>query len=386
VQVTAGIGLLGCGTVGSAVAERLQRSRERIARQSGLRYELRAVAVRDADKTRPRSLDGRLFTRDARAIVDDPHVDVIVECIGGTGEAAEFVERALDRGRHVVTANKDLIATAGPRLRALAASRGVTLRFEAAVAGAIPIVRTLSEALAGDRVSAIAGVLNGTCTAILSAMEAGSDYAAALAEARRNGFAEADAGNDVDGIDAAHKLALLMQLAFGLAVVSPRIRRAGIAGIVRGDVARARMLGWRIRLVAAAARTSDGALAEVGAVLVPEDHDFGRTRGPENVVRIEARDAGTLGLSGAGAGGAASASAVLGDVVTVLRTLRDAPELRRNRDLDLNPALAVAPLFDTLPRPAELPHYPLWTDTCLTDAPATQAPLALSRPGRDYVS
>ncbi|HEY5426325.1 MAG TPA: homoserine dehydrogenase [Candidatus Tumulicola sp.] len=384
---TVGIGLLGCGTVGAAVADRLARERDAIERRSGVRFELHGVAIRDPGKSRPSSLEERLFTRDARAIVDDPQVDVIVECIGGTTDAAELVERALDRGRHVVTANKDLLATQGPRLAALAAARGVTLRFEAAVAGAIPIVRTLDDALAGDRVRSVCGVLNGTCTSILAAMEGGADYAGALAQAQRLGFAEADPANDVDGIDAAHKLALLIGLAFGLAVISPRIRRTGIAGVARRDIARARMLGFRIRLVAAAIRTHDGTLAEVGPVLLPDGHEFARTRGAENVVRIDARDAGTLVLRGAGAGGAPTASAVLGDVVATLRAIGERHDGgRRARTNPPEPAIDVAPFFGVLPRAPELPQYPLWDDTLLTDAPASQASLAFLWPGKGRTS
>lgn len=386
-NLTAGIGLLGCGTVGAAVADRLQRSHERIRRHAGVGYELRAVAIRDARKLRPHSLDARLFTRDARAIVDDPEVDLVVECIGGTGDAAELVERALDRGRHVVTANKDLLATQGPRLQALAAARGVTLRFEAAVAAAIPVVRTLDDALAGDPVAAIAGVVNGTCTSILSAMERGRDYDAALSDARRDGFAEADPSADVDGTDAAHKLALLVQLAFRLAVISPRIRRTGIAAIARRDVARAQMLGLRIRLVAAAIRSTHGTFAEVAPVLVRDDHEFGRTAGAENVVRVNARDAGSLTLRGAGAGGAATASAVLGDVATVLRAIGERHDFaQRTRASALDPAIDVSPLFESFPRTSELPQYPLWDDTSFLDAPASQAALALSWPGKERTS
>ena len=232
-KLTVGVGLLGCGNVGASVADRLQREREIIERRSGVRYELRAIAIRDPHKNRPASLDPRLFSRDARAVIDDPHIDLIVELIGGASEAAEFVERALDRGRHVVTANKDLLATQGPRLRALAGSRRVNLRYEAAVAGAIPIVRTLDEALAGDEIRSVSGVVNGTCTAILSAMEDGADYAGSLERAQRLGYAEADPSNDVGGLDATHKLALVAQLAFGLAVISPRIRHTGIAGVTQ---------------------------------------------------------------------------------------------------------------------------------------------------------
>lgn len=386
-NLTAGIGVLGCGTVGAAVADRLQRARERISRRSGVDYVLRAVAIRDADKVRPRSLDVRLFTRDARAIVDDPQTDLIVECIGGVDEAAEFVERALDRGRHVVTANKDLIATQGPRLRALAAARGVALRYEAAAAGAVPIVRTLDDALAGDEVVAIAGILNGTCSAILSAMERGAPYARALADAQRAGYAEADPRADVDGADAAHKLALLVQLAFGLAVISPRIRRSGIAQVTASDVERARMLGLRLQLVAAARRTREGALAEVAPVLVAREHDFALATGVENVVRVVARDAGALVLRGAGAGGAATASAVLADVVGVLRAIGERHDLARSaRASAADPAIAVEPFFSRLPRRKELPQYPLWDDRLLNEAPASQATLAFSWPGKERTS
>ncbi len=362
-KLTVGIGLLGCGTVGAGVADRLARSGDAIERRSGVRYELRGVAVRDLGKERPGSLDRRLFTKDAKAIVDDPHVDVIVELVGGTGVAAEFVERALDRGRHVVTANKDLLAAQRPRLEALAASRGAALRFEAAVAGAIPIVRTLGDALAGDEILSVAGVINGTTTAILSAMERGVEFSEALAQAQELGYAEADPSSDVSGSDAAHKLALIAQLAFGLAVISPRIRRTGIAGVSKRDVARARMLGSSIRLVAATRRTAQGILAEVAPVLVSREHDFARANGAQNVIAVVARDAGLLTLQGAGAGGAATASAVLGDVVGLLRALGERREVGRcSRSNPLEPALDVAPLFESLPRAAELPQYPLWDD------------------------
>jgi homoserine dehydrogenase len=363
VKMTVGVGLLGCGTVGANVADRLHRERETIERRSGVRYELRAVAIRDLAKERPESLDRRLFTRDARAIVDDPQIDVVIELVGGTTDAAELVERALDRGRHVVTANKDLLATQGPRLMALAASRGSALRFEGAVAGAIPIVRTLGEALAGDQILSIAGVINGTCTSILAAMEQGSSFARALARAQQLGYAEADPSNDVDGVDAAHKLALVAQLAFDLAVISPRIARTGIAAVTQRDVARARMLGFRIRLVAATVRTPSGIAAEVAPVLVAQAHDFAATSGADNVLYVRARDAGGLVLRGAGAGGPATASAVLGDVVNVLRTLGERRDLTsRGRIATLAPAFEVAPFFDTTARLAELPEYPVWAD------------------------
>ncbi|HEY4434426.1 MAG TPA: homoserine dehydrogenase, partial [Candidatus Cybelea sp.] len=331
------------------------------------------IAIADSLKERSNSLERRLFTRDARSVVDDPQVDLIIEVIGGTTEAAELVERALERGRHVVTANKDLIGEHGPRLQALAASRRAALRFEAAVGGAIPVLRTLDEALAGDEVFGVAGVVNGTCTSILSAMEGGASFAEALAQAQRCGYAEADPSNDVDGVDAAHKLAVIAQLAFGLSVISPRIRRIGITEVTQRDVARARMLGRRIRLVAAALRTPDGVFAEVAPVLVAEDHEFGRTAGAENVVQILARDAGALVLRGAGAGGVATGSAVLGDVVSVLRALGQGRgfDLRGRTNL-LEPAIRVDPFFNRLAHAAELPGYPMWDDE-LTSVPSSRA-------------
>lgn len=376
-QLTVGVGLLGCGTVGAAVADRLQRERDVLEHRAGVRYDLRAIAIRDARKERPNCLRHDLFTRDAFSIVDDPHVDVLIECVGGTNDSAELVERALDRGCHVVTANKALIATQGPRLRGLAAVRRAALRFEAAVASAIPIVRVLDEALAGDEVTSVAGVVSGTCTSVLSAMEDGIGYAAALCRAQRAGFAEADPSGDVNGSDAAHKLALLMQVAFGLPVISPAIRRTGIAEIARRDIARARMLGQRIRLVAAGVRTVDGALAEVSPMLLPENHVFAQTVGVENVVRIVARDAGALVLRGAGAGGTAAASAVLGDFVSVLRAAAESTYVAcRSRPANVGFGVAVGSMFASLPRSSELPRYPLWDDT-LTAGPTAQELLAL---------
>lgn len=317
---TVGIGLLGCGTVGASVADRLQRERERLEKRAGIGYRLHGIAIRDCTKRRPASLERELFTTAARAVVDDPRVDIVVELIGGLDDAGDLVERALRRGRHVVTGNKDLIATAGPRLRALAESAGVALRYDAAVGGAIPVLRVLDEALAGDEIRSVSGVINGTCTAILSAMEAGSSFAAALVEAQRQGYAEADPRSDVDGIDAAHKLAIIAQTAFAVPLLSPQIQTKGIGRITQSEVASALTQGLRIRLVATAQRTADGVRAEVAPVLLPERHEFAQTHGVENVVRIDARDAGSLVLRGDGAGGAATASSVLGDIVVVLRS------------------------------------------------------------------
>ena len=373
-RVTVGIALLGCGTVGAEVADRLERERDAIERAAGVRYALCGVAIRDAAKDRPDSLERRLFTRDAVALVDDPRVDLVIELIGGSTDAASLLERALDRGRHVVTANKDVIGTQGPRLRALAAMRSAALRFDAAVAGAIPLLRTLSEALAGDEVLAVSGIVNGTCGFILDAMECGASFDEALACAQELGYAEADASNDLNGTDAVHKLAAIAQISFGLAVISPRIRHQGILGITSSDVAEARALGMRLRLVAATSRSDRGIAAEVAPVLVPEQHEFARTRGAENVVHVLARDAGRLSLRGAGAGGRATASAVLGDVVAVLRAIGERRDFSvRERFAPLDPALDVTPFFEQHARSDALPHYRVWDDDAVTGAIASNA-------------
>ena len=365
---TIGIGLLGCGTVGGSVAQRLLSERDAIECRSGVRFQLHAIAIANPNKKRPDSIDRRLFTTNARAVIDDPRVDLIIECIGGTNDASDLLEYSLERGKTVVTANKDLIATQGPRLFALAHSRGARLRYESAACGAIPIVRILDDSLAGDRVLAFGGVVNGTSTYILSQMERGEEYDVALKGAQELGFAEVDPTSDVDAHDPAHKLALLMQLAFQMAVISPRIRREGIRNVTKRDVARAQMLGYRIRLVAAATRHAHSASGEVAPVLVPEAHPFAKASGPENVVRVVARDAGPLVFSGIGAGGFPTASSVLGDVVTALR---DVANRRVAHFPALEPALDIAPLFANLPRHPELPRYPVWDDSLL-EAPLSQ--------------
>jgi homoserine dehydrogenase len=329
-----GVGLLGCGTVGSGVARRL------LASHPGL---IRGIAVRDPHK--PRDVRWDDFSSDAFDVVDDPSVRVVVECIGGLGLARELILRAIARGKDVVTANKDLIATEGPWLAAFAARTGATLRYEAAVGGAIPIVRALAGSLAGEDVLEIGGVLNGTTNFMLDAMDAGAEYGEALAEAQRLGFAEQDPRSDVDGHDAAHKLAILAGLAFHRPAVSPALARRGIGGISREDVRAGAERGLRLKLVAVARKTralrqaqgdtgaqgDTSAQGDVGAqgyvevieagvtpAYVPEDHPFARPRGAENVVRVLGRGCGSLVFSGAGAGGDATASAVVADVLAAL--------------------------------------------------------------------
>lgn len=309
-----GLGLLGCGTVGSGVARRL------LASHPGL---IRGIAVRDPHK--PRDIAWDDFSSDAFDVVDDPSVRVVVECIGGLGLARELILRAIARGKDVVTANKDLIATEGPWLAAFAARTGASLRYEAAVGGAIPIVRALAGALSGEHVLEIGGVLNGTTNFILDAMETGARYGEALEEAQRLGFAESDPRSDVDGHDAAHKLAILAGLAFRRPSVSHSLGRRGIAEISSADVEAGAARGLRLKLLAVARRVGDGIEAGVTPAYVPEDHPFARARGAENVVRVLGRGCGPLVFSGAGAGGDATASAVVADVLAALEARERVP-------------------------------------------------------------
>ena len=365
-ESTVGIALLGRGTVGGGVADLLSQRRAHIERQSGVSYDIVGIASR---------------SRDPLALVDDARVDVVVEAIGGTALALECIERALDHRKHVVTANKDAIATQGPRLRALAAARGVTLRYEASVASAVPIINTLDHALAGDDILEIGGVLNGTCNFILGKMRDGKSFTEALSLAQNAGYAEADPRNDVEGIDAAHKLAILIQHAFGLPVITPHIRHRGIAGVTSASVRRARQHGYELKLVGYARRNAlrhaqeDNVLdAEVGPVLVPFTHPFARVNGVDNIIRVTGASAGPLFFSGAGAGRAAAASAVLGDIVATLRAIAERHGARA-LNADMQPTPAIDPAFDRFPAFA---GYPVLTTLSKGDTHVGYSPRTLS--------
>ena len=311
------IALLGCGTVGGGVARLLVNSTSSVPARSAVDYWLAGIAVRSLDKPRPAEIPASLFTEGARALVDDPTIDVVIECIGGTGIAAELVVAALRAGKHIVTANKDLLGTRGPELRGLAAAHGVTIAYEAAVGGAIPIVRTIAESLAGEEILEVGGVLNGTTNFILSEMFGGATYASALRAAQRLGFAEADPTSDVEGIDAAHKLAILAQLAFRRGLVTHEIPRVGIATLARDDLSLAKRAGWRLKLIGCA--RADASI--VTPAFVPAEHPFAQPVGPQNCIRVTGRSSGSLTFAGTGAGSDPTASAVVGDVVAVLRRI-----------------------------------------------------------------
>ena len=288
--------------------------------RTGLDLEVKRVAVRDAE--RGRGIDASLVTTDARAVVDDPTVQLIVELIGGVDPAGELVLAALAAGKPVVTANKELIAARGPELFAAAAAAGVPLLFEAAVGGGIPIIRPLAETLAGEVLSRVSGIVNGTTNFVLTQMsDMGEDYAAALATAQDLGLAEADPTADVSGADAAAKAAILASLAFGTWVPVASIHTEGITDISPIDIEFAAGLGYVVKLLAIAERTEQGVNARVHPALVKDDHPLAAIRGATNAIFIEGPSVDQLLFAGPGAGGEPTATAVLGDVIDAAREL-----------------------------------------------------------------
>jgi homoserine dehydrogenase len=316
------VALLGGGTVGSQVARLILEHSEDLAARIGAPLELVGVAVRDASKSRD-GIPAALVTDDAAALAARGS-NIVVEVMGGIEPARTLILQAMAAGSSVVTANKALLAADGATLYAAAADNGVDLYFEASVAGAIPLLRPLRESLAGDRVVKVLGIVNGTTNFILSKMdEEGADYSDVLAEAQRLGYAEADPTADVGGLDAAAKAAILAELAFHTRVTFDDVSCEGITGVTAADVAAARDMGFVIKLLAVAERTEDGGvIVRVHPTMVPRSHPLASVRDAFNAVFIEAESAGEMMFYGRGAGGAPTASAVLGDVVAVARNLR----------------------------------------------------------------
>lgn len=315
-----GIGILGGGTVGGTLARKLIEDQKVIAAKSGIELELVRVAVRDISKARPFPKD--LLTDDPMGVISDPDVHLVVEVMGGLEPARSLVIAALEAGKPVVSANKELIAAEGPILFQTAAAAGVSLLFEAAVGGGIPLIRPLSESLAGEPLTAILGIVNGTTNFILTAMaEEGRPYDEVLAEAQSLGYAEADPTADVGGGDAAAKAAILAGLGFGVWVGSDRVYKEGIDGIDVTDMAAARQLGYVVKLLAIADRTAAGVCVRVHPALVPLDHPLAAIRGANNAVFVAGPAVGELLFSGPGAGGEPTATAVLGDVIAAAREL-----------------------------------------------------------------
>ena len=312
------IGLLGCGNVGGALVPLVEQQAATIAGRTGLRLEITRVAVRNMSKDRGMTLADGVLTRDAHEVVVDPDIDLVVEVIGGIEPARELIAAAIEAGKPVVTGNKELLANVGAELFALADEHGVDLLFEAAVAGGIPLIRPLRESLRGEPVSRVLGILNGTTNYILTKMsEEGAEYGEALAEAQELGFAERDPTADVEGYDAGAKAAIIATIAFGSRVVAGDVYHEGISGVTSADIAVARRLGYVVKLLGIAERDADtGEIAvRVHPAMVPETHPLASVRESFNAVFVEGDAVGQLMFYGRGAGGAPTASAVLGDVI-----------------------------------------------------------------------
>ena len=318
------VALLGCGTVGSAVLRRLEEQAGDLTARIGRPVEVAGVAVRRPD--RHPDVPAHLLTTDAHGLVTRPDVDLVVEVIGGIEPVRSLLMAAFEAGKSVVSANKALLADEGGELHAAAAKAGVDLYYEAAVAGAIPLLRPLRESLAGDQLRRVVGIVNGTTNYILSRMaETGHGFTEALAEATELGYAEADPTADVDGFDAAAKAAILASLAFHTPVTAADVYREGISAVTSTDVARAAEIGCTVKLLAICERVP-GADAEgesvavrVHPAMIPTSHPLAAVGGAFNAVFVEAEAAGQLMFYGQGAGGDATASAVLGDLVAVAR-------------------------------------------------------------------
>ena len=323
------VGVLGCGNVGAALVHLLQSDAEVISRRTGLRLEVARIAVRNVAKERQVDLAAETLTHDAMAVVTDPDIDVVVELIGGIEPARALILSALKSGKPVVTANKELMANVGGELVQVATANSVDLLYEAAVGGGIPLIRPLRESLAGERVKRFMGIVNGTTNYILTRMtEEGTGYAEALAEAQSLGYAERDPTADVEGFDAGAKAAILATIAFGVEVVSGDVYREGISGVTAHDIAVADRMGYVVKLLAIGEQTA-GAGADPGPVAVrvhpamlPREHPLAAVRGSFNAVFVEGEAVGELMFYGRGAGGAPSASAVLGDLIDAAHNLR----------------------------------------------------------------
>ncbi|MHB1528851.1 MAG: homoserine dehydrogenase [Acidiferrobacteraceae bacterium] len=342
------IGLLGLGTVGAGTVNVLRRNGGEIERRAGRRIVIARAAAREPGKTRPCSLEGIELVTDPMSIVRDPDIDVVVELIGGRTVAKALVLEAIAHGKHVVTANKALIAIDGNEIFQAASHKGVMVAFEGAVAGGIPIIKALREGLAGNRIEWLAGIINGTGNFILTEMrDHAREFRDVLAQAQRLGYAEADPSFDVDGIDAAHKLTILGSIAFGIPLQFNRVSIEGIRDIDRADVAYAEAFGYRIKHLGIARRTPSGIELRVHPTLIPERRLLANVDGIMNAVVVSGDAVGPTLYYGAGAGAEPTASAVVADLVDVVRTLTADPHNRV-------PHLAFQP--DTL---SDLPVLPM---------------------------
>jgi len=323
------IGLLGLGTVGTGTVNVLARNGAEITRRAGREIRIVHAAARDLERVRSCPMQGIRLTADPFEVVNDPEIDVVIELIGGDDPARQLVMRAIENGKHVVTANKALIAAYGNEVFAAARKKDVMVAFEAAVAGGIPIIKTIREGLAGNRIEWLAGIINGTGNFILTEMrDRGREFSDVLAEAQGLGYAEADPSFDVEGIDAAHKLTILAAIAFGIPLQFSKVYTEGIARITRSDVSYAEQLGYRIKHLGIARRVNDGVELRVHPTLIPERRLIANVDGVMNAILVKGDAVGPTLYYGAGAGAEPTASAVVADIVDVVRTLTADPHNR----------------------------------------------------------
>lgn len=321
------LGIAGLGTVGAAVVQMIERQSQALNARCGREIKVTAVTARSKAKKRGLSLDGLSWAKDALALANDPEIDCFVELMGGSDEPAlSAIEAALSNGKSVVSANKALIAKHGLKLAALAEKHGGALNFEAAVGAAIPVIKTLREGLAGTEIDRVYGILNGTCNYILTRMEQeGLSFAECLKDAQRLGYAEADPSFDVDGHDTAQKLAILASLAFGTKVSQNAVSVEGISSISPEDLKAAAELGFRVKLLGVAVKTKTGIEQRVHPTMVPKSSSIAQVMGVTNAVTIDGVGIPPITLVGPGAGGAATASAVVADIADVAREIRALP-------------------------------------------------------------
>ena len=323
------IGIIGLGTVGCGVVNVLHRNAEEISRRAGRRIVVTHGVVRDIGRLRACPTDAFSMTADPKEVTDHPDIDIVVELIGGLEISRDVVQRSLANGKHVVTANKALIAEHGNEIFALARDKGLTVAFEAAVAGGIPIIKVLREGFAGNRINRVAGIINGTSNYILTNMlDNDVDFSKSLAEAQRLGYAESDPVFDIEGTDAAHKLTILASIAYGIPLKFDRVYIEGITGVTSEDIRYATDLGYRIKHLGLAIRRDDGIELRTHPCLVPNEELLANVNGVMNAIQIEGDAVGPTLHYGAGAGSEPTASAVVADIVDVVRALTTDPNNR----------------------------------------------------------
>ena len=323
------VGLLGIGTVGGGTWNVLLRNQEEITRRAGRGIRIARVADKDLARAERLVAGKAAVTADAWEVVNDPAIDIVVELIGGYGVALELVLKAIDNGKHVVTANKALLATHGNEIFAAAQKKGVMVAFEAAVAGGIPIIKALREGLTANRIEWIAGIINGTSNFILSEMrDKGLPFDAVLKEAQRLGYAETDPTFDIEGIDAAHKLTIMSAIAFGIPMQFEKAYTEGISGLTQEDIRYAEQLGYRIKLLGITRRTPEGIELRVHPTLIPARRLIANVEGVMNAILVQGDAVGATLYYGAGAGAEPTASAVVADLVDVTRMHTADPEQR----------------------------------------------------------